>query len=85
MRSPVFRIESLGEVADPFPSLPDAMRSPPSSRESCIATSAEGVVLAESAVKSSSRKQLRVHYEWRPTVAGLDVLEGGVRGLRRAS
>jgi len=84
-RAQVFRIEYVGEVADPFPTLPDAMRSPPSHRESQIATSPDGVVLAEAVIKTSSRKQLRVFYQWRCTVAGLDVLEGGVRGMARAS
>lgn len=81
----VYRIESHGEIADPFPTLNDAMRSPPTHAEGCIATSPEGLILAESMIKSSSRKQLRVRYEWRVTVAGLDVLEGGVRGMRAAS
>lgn len=81
----VFRIEYVGEIADPFPTLADAMRSPPSHRESLIATSPNGVVLAEATVKTSSRKQLRVHFAWRCTVAGLDVLEGGVRGMKAAS
>jgi len=67
----VFRIESAGEWAAEFPSLVDATREPPMSGEAHIATSPDGVVLAE------ARTELRyglVRYGWAFTVAGRDVL-----------
>ncbi len=77
----VFRIEMRGEEPIPFPTLQDAMREDPASIEAVIVTSVRGVTLAETTtpLRGSSL------YFWRATVAGLDVLEGGVRGLRAAS
>lgn len=77
----VYRIEAPGEAAIPFPTLEDAMRSAPSHSESTIATSLEGVCLAE----AQPTPMVDVPFRWRPTVAGSDVLRNGVRGMERAS
>jgi hypothetical protein len=84
MRSqqPVYRIEWPGESAVPFPALEDAMRQAPGSAEATIVTSSpDGVVLAE----STPSHMIDVPWRWRPTVAGLDVLRGGVRGMERVA
>ena len=47
MRSPVFRFEAAGEAGIPFPTLASAIHYAPTHAEARIATSAEGVVLAE--------------------------------------
>ena len=81
----VFRTEAPGEWASEFPTLYDATREPPSSRESTVATSAGplGLVLAEAALDDTAAGSQ--HYEWAFTVAGGDVLRGSVRGMRIAS
>lgn len=81
----VVRIEQPGESAIDYPTLNDAMRSAPSHSEAQIATSLGGVVLAEAALEPCSSEWLCPHYYWRPTVAGLDVLHGCVRGLERVA
>lgn len=69
--SPVFRIESAGEAGIPYPSLASAMAYVPSHRESQIATSIEGVVLAEAESVNGPGTMLR----WVVTLAGQDILD----------
>lgn len=78
----VFRIESAGESAVQFGSLLDATREPPMSGEATVATSLEGVVLAE---VSAYVERGEVRYGWAFTVAGRDVLRGQVVGMAVAS
>ncbi len=77
MKTPpnVVRIEQVGEVATPFPTLWDAMREEPQCRESVIATSEHGVVLAEAEPFQASRCHEPALFLWRPTLAGADVLQ----------
>lgn len=81
----VFRIEAAGEEPVPFPSLQDATRSDPTHAEAVIATSPDGVVLAEATPWQAGHGWPVAQYVWRPTVAGHDVLWGVVVGLERAS
>lgn len=67
MTNTVFRIESEGELAVPCPSLIVATWEPPSHPEARVATSAEGVVLAEA-------EPGHFCLTWRYTLAGRDVL-----------
>lgn len=69
--SPVFRIEAIGETAAALPSLAVAMQIPPRDREAYIATSVDGVHLADAFPVSGSGSMLR----WRLTRAGQDVLD----------
>jgi hypothetical protein len=65
-----------------YPSLDDALRDPPLTREAQVVTSLRGVVLAEAEPTCGCTG---ARYGWRLTGAGADVLEGGVRGMARAS
>ncbi len=66
---PVFRIEAEGEAATPYPTLAAAMRLSPQSRESYVATSIDGVHLAD-AVQRGGEGGVLV---WVLTLAGRDV------------
>lgn len=66
---PVFRIEAEGEPASPYPSLASAMQLSPQGREAYIATSVDGVHLADAVPSAGAGTMLL----WRLTLAGKDV------------
>lgn len=68
---PVFRFESEGEAGVSFPSLSAAIRYVPQHAEARIATSAEGVVLAEACPVAGPGTMLK----WVMTNAGQDVID----------
>ncbi len=86
-KHPVYRIEAAGEPAQPYPSLTSALAMPPRDVEACIATSLDGVHLAD-AVRCSMAEASFVGSDgvclcWRLTLAGKDVAD--VQGWRCAS
>lgn len=68
---PVFRFEAEGEAGVEYPTLAAAVRYVPSSVEARVATSPEGVVLAEACTVSGPGSML----EWVLTNAGRDVVD----------
>lgn len=67
--SPVYRFEQAGENGIPFPSLAAAVRCMPSHGEARVATSVDGVVLAEARHVAGAGTML----QWVLTNAGRDV------------
>lgn len=77
MKFPVYRIESAGESPVSFPTLARALAMPPRHSEACIATSLDGIHLAD-ALPCSMEQASFVSAEgvclcWRLTLAGSDV------------
>lgn len=73
----VFRIEQAGEPAIPYPDLTDALRLPPRTAEACIATSRDGVHLAD-ALRCAPSQAAFIDSDgtclcWRLTLAGEEV------------
>ena len=75
----VVRIEASGENAVPYPSLTSALRMPPRHVEACIATSLDGVHLADAARCSLGEASFvssdGTCLAWRLTLAGQDVAD----------
>lgn len=75
----VSRIEQQGEAAVPYPTLPRAMAMPPRHAESYVATSLDGVHLADAEPCSMEQASFisaeGICLRWRLTLAGSEVLQ----------